>query len=221
MSNVFKAVLKRVPKEIGFALVGFLGVFIATIANHAISASQIIPTSPLSLSGAATNNSSPTTCELAEVFPQTQGCNAYATFRDHGGEIDDLVFDDISVYLGQFSLKLTYTNAQELAFSGWYADWTSSEQGYFDASGYSRLTFWLRGESGGESFQVGLRDTAGNEQKAISVVATAAQTWEQVTVPLSAYQENVDLTRVQKVVFAFTRANGSGTVYIDDIAFAP
>lgn len=223
MSNKPTGTQKKIPEAVWLALIGFFGaVIFAFINNILIVPETCVPppaiTPTIILSPTA---SSPTTCELADIFPQTWDCEAHSTFRDRGGKIDDIVFDSEHIRTGNYSLKLQYSNTKELAFSGWYADWSNSPQGYFNASSYSKLTFWLMGESGGETLQIGLRDTQENEEKVRPLVTVCANEWEQVVVPLSSFQDNVDLSHVKRIVFAFTRNDGSGTIFIDDIAFVP
>ncbi len=165
----------------------------------------------------------PPICGLFEIFPQVWNCYAYTTFRDQGGKINDFVLDTERVRAGTYSLKLEYSNTQELAYSGWYVDWSDSPDGYFKALSYSKLEFWVIGKSGGETFQIGLRDTNHNEakDKSAPLVTVSAQTWQQVNVPLSIFRDRVDLSRITRLILVFTRAEGSGTIYIDDIAFVP
>jgi hypothetical protein len=123
---------------------------------------------------------------------------------------------------GKTCLKIDYDRGDEWAGVVWQSpvnDWGAVDGG-FDLTGGTKLTFWARGEKGGEEskFGVGL---IGREQpyfdtakKEIAVKLT--DQWQQFTIDLSGQ----DLQRI-KTGFYFSLA-GQGeplTFYLDDIKF--
>ena len=123
---------------------------------------------------------------------------------------------------GKTCLKIDYDRGDEWAGVVWQSpanDWGAVDGG-FDLTGGTKLTFWARGEKGGEEskFGVGL---IGREQpyfdtakKEIAVKLT--DQWQQFTIDLSGQ----DIQRI-KTGFYFSLA-GQGeplTFYLDDIKF--
>lgn len=101
---------------------------------------------------------------------------------------------------------------------------------YLDGSRYGAITFWVRGEKGGEEFVVGLVDRywdeAGDSARSRDIGAylpagRVTTEWQKAAIPFSEFY--VDFTRLSAVVFVFERESGSpaeqtGTMYIDNIA---
>jgi hypothetical protein len=105
---------------------------------------------------------------------------------------------------------------------GWGVQWANAPSERFDASAFADLTLWIKGTSGGEIFQIGLKDTDGNEVKVESepLVVVSASEWRPVTVPLSRFSdEGVNITSIENVNVGFNRDHGSGTICVDDVAF--
>ena len=114
---------------------------------------------------------------------------------------------------------------------GYYTQVKSGQQ-YFDATPYTKLTFWVKGAQGGESFMVGLADKhwddLGDSVKSEPIgkylpAGKVTTEWQQATVPLSAFF--VDMKELATVAICFEgtcfppNGEGKGTVYIDDLAF--
>jgi len=101
-----------------------------------------------------------------------------------------------------------------------------------DISRWDRLSFWIKGDVGGEEYSVGLKDSVadrlGNPLQATEVKLPVAKyhpggaissEWAGVVIPLREFAEKgVRLTAIDNISFTNTRAGG-GTIYIDDIAF--
>ncbi len=94
-----------------------------------------------------------------------------------------------------------------------------------DISRFDTLSFWIRGQAGGEQVRVGLKDTSGTE----ATVAVAdylpgralTTDFTGVRIPLSAFtMQGVRLTTMDNISFQFPAGQG-GTAMIDDIAFLP
>jgi|GEM_PF-3013073 len=98
-------------------------------------------------------------------------------------------------------------------------------------SQWDRLSFWIRGEVGGESFSIGLKDSVsdrlGYPSQATEVkvpIATYHPTggitnqWVGVQIPLRVFADaGVRLTSLDNL--SFTNTGSGGTIYVDDIAF--
>ncbi len=98
-------------------------------------------------------------------------------------------------------------------------------------SQWDRISFWIRGESGGESFSVGLKDSVsdrlGYPSQATEVKVPIAayhptggitNQWVGVQIPLRVFADaGVRLTSLDNL--SLTNTGSSGTIYVDDIAF--
>ena len=99
-------------------------------------------------------------------------------------------------------------------------------------SQWDRLSFWIRGEQGGEDYSIGLKDRVvdrlGNPLQPTEVklrIATyhpnraITTQWTEVRVPLRNFAaKGVRLTELDNISFTNLRTGG-GTIYVDDIAF--
>jgi len=117
------------------------------------------------------------------------------------------------------AIKLTFNNPVAGSYCGW-----GINLGGFDASKKSSLSFWVRGEKGGERFGVGIKDfttQSGDEPKVPPL--TASTTWQRVSVPLSKFQEikQQNLSALEGLSLGFTYDLGSGIIYVDGFIFEP
>lgn len=100
---------------------------------------------------------------------------------------------------------------------GWGVAWDRSKSGRFDASPFGRLSFAVKGAAGGETFEIGLKDTAGIEDRVSS--REMADKWRTLSIPLEEF-ESVDLRSLENLSIGFSQRHGSGEVCIDEITFA-
>jgi hypothetical protein len=101
------------------------------------------------------------------------------------------------------------------------------ERVYFDSTPFSHLTFWVRGQQGGERIRLKVAD-ANWEQKQDALPAgeissfvtgkTIQQTWQRVVVPLAALSGRLDRRALATLAFEAIAA-GRGSIAIQDIAF--
>ena len=147
------------------------------------------------------------------------------------GDWEDLTFDDTwttGAHNGT-CIKITYAAkaAQGNKWTGIYwqhpaNNWGASPTGGYDVSGATRLTFWARGEEGGEkidTFKVGGISGA-HPDSSMSQITSVALTkeWQQYTIPL----DGKDLSHlIGGFCWAAAKdANPRGfTFYLDDIQF--
>jgi hypothetical protein len=114
---------------------------------------------------------------------------------------------------------------------GWCGYYTLVKKGarYFDATPYRAITFWVKGEKGGENFVIGLADRrweeAGDSVKSEPVTKYLASgqvttEWQKATLPLSEFMLEMKELASIAVCFegsVFPGGAGKGTVFIDDL----
>ena len=91
-----------------------------------------------------------------------------------------------------------------------------------DASGFGYLTFWIRGDHGGEKYQISFRDAVQREVTLIPFPKEASKEWQQIKIPLASIEKEVDLSQLDAVSLSFGSSveNSTGTtLYLDDVAF--
>lgn len=101
---------------------------------------------------------------------------------------------------------------------------------YFDGLAYKKVTFWVRGQRGGENFVVGLVDRywdkAGDSARSLGIGAylpagRVTTEWQKAAIPLSEFL--VDFRELSAIVFMFEgdlypSGQQAGAVYIDNVA---
>jgi hypothetical protein len=112
-------------------------------------------------------------------------------------------------------------NAKSLQFSvtgqGGYCSWIVPLDGY-NATSKKQIAFWVRGEKGGEQYEVGIKvrkTIPGQEPK---VLEMASISWTQVFVQLDKFKSQ-DLSSLEN--FSLNFKVGSGTIYVDQLIFTP
>ena len=143
-------------------------------------------------------------------------------FKNEGGMLDSsFETSESCVHSGVYGLQLAYSNSGP-ANAGWGVQWVGSPDSHFDASEYSIFRFWVRGASGGETFQIGIKDTSGREEKIESSLLTVVgEQWTPISVELSEFEDDISLDSIENVNLGFNESHGSGTICVDDIEFAP
>ena len=100
-----------------------------------------------------------------------------------------------------------------------------------DGTGYKTLTFWVKGEKGGENFMIGLADRhwdkIGDSLKSEEIgkyvpAGKITTEWQKATIPLDVFF--LDYGKLSSVAISFEsdcfpEGKGEGVVYIDDITF--
>lgn len=109
-------------------------------------------------------------------------------------------------------IKVDNTNLQG------YCSWVLPLQKY-DASGKTSLTFWVKGEKGGEQFQVGICDSSTYNGQEPKVEETATTGWKKVTIPLDKFRGQ-NLTALENLSIGF-QTKGNIVVFISDVYFEP
>jgi hypothetical protein len=116
-------------------------------------------------------------------------------------------------------LMLSFNMGPTVAYGGY---WTQLLQR--DLSDYSSLRFALRTESPVPPIYVGIKNAQGVEAKTLVAPYASTQdanSWREVSIPLSALKGPTDFSTPDALFFAFSNKDksGKGTVWIDDIRF--
>lgn len=121
---------------------------------------------------------------------------------------------------GSQALRLSYggtigldLGSGDFSYAGWVAG-----LGGIDASRVETLQFRVRGQAGGERFNVYLDD--GNRRKTVdsSKYVAITKDWKEVSVPLDVFaRQGVDISHLEELQFVFEWQPMSGTIYVDDI----
>ena len=125
------------------------------------------------------------------------------------------------------SLRISAERDREGYCGAWMHlfDFRDEEPRYFNAKGYRYLSFWVRGEKGGERFQIQFADRRWIEKEdsvrigSITALLKGRVTteWQEVLIPLHGIDE-VELRELGGITFLFD-IPGDHTIYIDDVAF--
>jgi hypothetical protein len=145
------------------------------------------------------------------------------------GDTEDITFDDshrIDPRSGSSCTKITYSPKGPQKWAGIY--WLSKENnwGYhcgYDLTGATKLTFWARGENGGEQVEFKIGGVLGNCPDSIQPAkstggVTLKKEWQEFTIPL----EGEDLSNIVGGFCWVAKKdnNPSGcTIYLDEITF--
>lgn len=157
---------------------------------------------------------------LVEIFQQVGDGEEFVFINQGGILTNEFVPTQSCIHSGVYGLRLTY-DMKGAGNGGWGVHWVNSPAQRFDASDYTAFVFWIKGASGGEIFQVGLKDTRGKEVKVETkpLVVVSPNTWSEVTILLTKF-EGVDTSSINNLNFGFNKNHGSGSICLDDISFA-
>jgi hypothetical protein len=149
-------------------------------------------------------------------------------FQSGASRID--VLRDRSIFHGGpngTSLRIR-VDRQEVGHCGvWFQffDAKAAKKNFLDARPYAFLSFWIRGQVGGERFQIKLADRAWVEREdslEIGEIRTflpdgVTRQWQEVLIPLKDAAA-LDLSNLGGLTLLF-HSVGQSTIYIDDISF--
>ncbi len=84
---------------------------------------------------------------------------------------------------------------------------------------YSNLTFMIKGETGKETFEIGVKDTSNMERKLpLSQFAEIGKDWRKVSIPLKEFA-GVNMDSLGNINIGFSDAQEAGHVYLDNLQF--
>lgn len=118
-------------------------------------------------------------------------------------------------------LRLQYGVVPNMRDGGWGVHWDDAPTHDFDASAFTHFSFWVRGASGDELFEIGLKDTNSNETKIESkdwIVASDLRNGVEITIPLAEFRD-VNKKSLNNVSFSFNSRHGSGSICVGSMAF--
>lgn len=113
----------------------------------------------------------------------------------------------------QNCIKVDYTDSSG-GWGGFYLEFTEPQ----DLSSYTKLTFWVKGQNGGEKFKVGIKDSNNVESKK---VITATPSWQKIEISLTEFsgvnKQSIKLPFI--LAFEHSLQPGNKTIYIDLIQY--
>ncbi len=153
---------------------------------------------------------------------------SHGRFQSGASKID--ILRDTTFFHGSTrgtSLRIR-ADKQENGYCGvWlqFFDAKPAKKSFFDARPYAYLSFWIRGQVGGERFQVKMSDrswVAKEDSLEIGEIRKflpdgVSRNWQEVLIPLKDAAA-LDLANLGGLTFLF-HSPGQSTVYIDDISF--
>lgn len=77
----------------------------------------------------------------------------------------------------------------------------------------------MRGENGGEQFEVSIKDLITPSGQEPKVAQVALDTWQQVSIPLEKF-EGQNTSSLENLSLSFTYESGGGTIYVDQFDFS-
>lgn len=94
-----------------------------------------------------------------------------------------------------------------------------------DISRYKTMSFMLKGQNGGETFEIGLNDTVSNKREDAVMVGSiyrylpggVTTEWQEAEIPLGDFY-GPDLSRVYSIIFLFNEP-GKGAFWVDEVKF--
>lgn len=146
--------------------------------------------------------------------------NAHYFLTEHGTGVTCTEVFDAERGSNVLSIQWSYGGAEKW----WYSNTWAPQQPALDATKYSHLTLRIKGQYGGEHFNIQIRDMDEHvyEYEITQIIGDViTNQWKEVHIPLWRFygpSPEVDLTRVKAVAATFDKYT-SGTVYIDDIRF--
>jgi len=220
----------NVPLSIMFVLIGAgLSVAPLYLSGRNVAASPPATTSPATTPAATTTSTRPpvvaTTISpelLPNIFRQVGDGKAFV-FKNNRGVLQDDYIDEVGCRretrpLG-LRLRWNMTGPGDPS-GGWGVQWADPNVNGFDASSFTSLAITVKGASGGERFQVGLKDLNNREVKIESreKAVISSSVWRTLRIQLSEFT-NVDTAQIANVNLGFNRNHGRGQVCVDEIAF--
>lgn len=117
------------------------------------------------------------------------------------------------------SMKIMYNKRDKKSFCGAYIIMLA------DMSGYKTMTFLIKGQKGGESFEIGMNDVISNKREDAVYVGAInrylpggiTKDWQRVKIPLSDFY-GPDISKIYSLALHFNDIN-QGAFWIDEIRF--
>lgn len=161
---------------------------------------------------------------FACVFPQAAGGKIFDYSSDPTASLTVDALSNECAFTSEHGVKLTYNIPEENNNVSWGVEWKSTD-GLYDAASFTIFTFAVKGDIGDEIFLIGMKDIAGSPVtlESTNYVTVSSTKWEKVTIPFDDFiykGATINPSRLENVSFSFDERHGSGSICIDDIAFA-
>ncbi len=164
-----------------------------------------------------TATETPLPLPLEEVFPQVGAGHGFTFVNNPATFTGTIVRDDACVHSGIYGLQLVY-DINNSGSAGWGVQWDDAPEGTVNLSEYSTLVFWVKGGTGSERFQIGIKDSLKREPKIESTdLIVLSREWQQVRVPLNRFVD-ANLGLINNINFGFNKNHSNGVLCIDDIS---
>jgi len=104
-------------------------------------------------------------------------------------------------------------------------------QGYLNLKPYKFISFWIRGEVGGENLNIGIADrehfAKGSTYRSLPINryvpdGRITSKWKQAFVPMEYFKVNwseIETITINFDSYVFENGEGEGVIYLDDLAF--
>jgi len=125
--------------------------------------------------------------------------------------------------IGDKGLGLVIEFDKKQGWCGWY-----TLLGGSDVTKYNALSFWIKGDKGGERFDVGMADKNMQDLEIDAVYAGPIMSflpkggvttkWQEAKVPLAKIGADINLSSMGSIVFWF-KDEAKGKIYVDDVKF--
>ena len=115
------------------------------------------------------------------------------------------------------SMRFGYNVGSAAALGYAYAGWNMTTGSFTNWSPYQTLSFWIKGNAGGEILTLELRDGNGVTRRLplTNFVGVTTQ-WQQVSIPLSQFPAGLNFSSIAQIHLIDTNPNTSGAVFVDD-----
>jgi hypothetical protein len=129
---------------------------------------------------------------------------------------------------GGSAMRLEYNVSKGGSYNGFWMKLGSADSGNnFDATGFNKLTFWIKGDDKAgipNKFKIELKGDPG-QPLGKKYVGEVTDSWKKVEIPLVEFvsEGRVDLSKLNEIVFVFEQRSvapaTTGAIYVDDVAF--
>jgi hypothetical protein len=144
-----------------------------------------------------------TFADIDEGGPSTATA-VYSTLQDH------------TVGNGR-SMRFGYNVGSAAALGYAYAGWSLTTGNLVNWSPYQTLSFWIKGNAGGEALLLEVRDGNGVTRRLpLNNFVGVTTQWQQVSVPLSQFPAGLNFANIAQIHLVDTTPNTSGAVFVDD-----
>jgi hypothetical protein len=231
--SISQAAVSRAATQTAHAIGTSYALATQTHLAHAMGTEMVFPTPTFILATPATSTDTPAPpneidrINLVEIFPPIGDGGYFWSFKPEGTNSDFVFFTSRAcAHSGDVGLEANY-HITHPAFASWGLEWDTSFLGYLDASQFTKLVLWVKGQTGGEKYLIVIlkdktmsEDEDGQELKLDRLFGNhiKPEIWTKVEIPLSEFTQVQLAQLTQLQILTIFEENGSGGVCIDDIS---